>query len=99
MVSAGCIISGASVRRSILFSGCSLHSWATVEDSVVLPDCDIGRHCKIRNAILDRGVQVPEGMEIGIDHEADRERGFRVTEAGRTLVTPDMLGQSLHFTR
>jgi len=99
MVSAGCIISGASVRRSVLFSGCSLHSWATVEDSVILPDCDIGQHCNIRNAILDRGTQVPEGTEIGIDHEADRERGFRVTEGGRTLVTPDMLGQSLHFTR
>ena len=99
MVSAGCIISGASVKRSVLFSGCSLHSWATVEDSVILPDCDIGQHCNIRNAILDRGTQVPEGTEIGIDHEADRERGFRVTEGGRTLVTPDMLGQSLHFTR
>lgn len=99
MVSAGCIISGASVKRSVLFSGCTVHSWASVEDSVVLPDCDIGRHCKIRNTILDRGAQIPDSMEIGIDHEADRARGFRVTAAGRTLVTPDMLGQSLHFTR
>ena len=99
MVSAGCIISGASVKRSVLFSGCHIHSFASVEDSVVLPDCDIGRHCKIRNAILDRGTHIPDGMEIGIDHEADRGRGFRVSAAGRTLVTPDMVGRPLHFTR
>nr|NIP17814.1 glucose-1-phosphate adenylyltransferase [Xanthomonadales bacterium]NIX12604.1 glucose-1-phosphate adenylyltransferase [Xanthomonadales bacterium] len=99
MVSAGSIISGASVRRSLIFSNCRIHSFALIEDSVVLPDSDIGRHAKIRNAIIDRGSRIPEGMEIGYDHEADRARGFRVTEKGRTLVTPDALGQDLHFTR
>ena len=99
MVSAGCIISGSSVRRSLLFSNCKVNSYATIEDSVILPDCDIGRHAHIRNAIIDRGSDIPESMEIGIDLDADRARGFRVTEAGRTLVTPDMLGQDLHYTR
>jgi glucose-1-phosphate adenylyltransferase len=99
MVSAGCIISGSSVRRSLLFSNCQVHSHALVEDSVVLPDCAIKRNASVRNAIIDRGSTIPEGMVIGHDHDADRARGFRVTEKGRTLVTPDMLGQDLHLTR
>ncbi len=99
MVSAGCIISGASVWRSLLFSNCRVRSYATVEDSVILPDCEIKRNCRIKNAIIDRGAVIPQGMEVGVDAEADRERGFRVTDSGRTLITPDMLGQSLHYTR
>jgi glucose-1-phosphate adenylyltransferase len=99
MVSAGCIISGSSVRRSLLFSNCQVHSHALVEDSVVLPDCAIKRNASVRNAIIDRGSTIPEGMVIGHDHDADRARGFRVTEKGRTLVTPEMIGQDLHLTR
>ncbi|MEJ2535200.1 MAG: glucose-1-phosphate adenylyltransferase [Gammaproteobacteria bacterium] len=99
MVSAGCIISGATIRRSVLFSNCRVHSHAQVELSVVLPDCEINEHARIRKAIIDRGTIIPEGMVIGYDHDEDRARGFRVTEGGHTLVTPDMLGQSLHFTR
>jgi glucose-1-phosphate adenylyltransferase len=99
MVSAGCIISGASVRRSVIFSGCFVHSHSIVEDSVVLPDCEIMKNCQIRNAILDRGTIIPEGTRIGFDAEEDRARGFRVTKGGRTLVVPDMLDQALHHTR
>ena len=99
MVSGGCVVSGASVRRSLLFTDCYVHPYSTVVDSVVLPDVIIGERCTIHNAIIDRGSVVPAGMEIGVDHDADRERGFRVTRGGRTLVTPDMLGQNLHFTR
>jgi glucose-1-phosphate adenylyltransferase len=99
MVSGDCVISGSSVLDSLIFSRTRVHSYSTVEASVVLPDVDIGEHCKIRNAIIDRGARVPAGTEIGIDIAADRERGFRITEAGRTLVTPDMLGQELHITR
>lgn len=99
MISAGCIISGGSVRQSLLFSNCRVHSQALVEASVVLPSCDIARGARLRNTILDRGVHIPPGMKVGFDAEADRERGFRVTSGGHTLVTPDMLGQSLHFTR
>ena len=99
MVSAGCVVSGSSVYRSLLFSKSKINSYSTVEDSVILPQVNIGRHCRIRRAIIDRGAQIPEGTEIGIDHERDRERGFRITKGGVVLVTPDMLGQQLHFTR
>jgi glucose-1-phosphate adenylyltransferase len=99
MISAGCIISGATVRQSQLFSNVRVHSHAEVLRSVVLPDCQIREHARVANAILDRGTVVPEGMVIGHDPEQDRSRGFRVTEGGHTLVTPDMLGQHLHTTR
>lgn len=99
MVSAGCIISGASVKGSLLFSNCRVSSYASIEDSVILPGCQINRNSRIKNAIIDRGTVIPEGMEVGIDLEADRSRGFRVTSGGRTLVTPDMLGQTLHYKR
>lgn len=99
MVSAGCIISGSSVRRSVIFSNCRINSYSTIEDSLILPECEVGQHCTIRGAIVDRGSMIPEGTEIGVDLEADRQRGFRVTEGGHTLVTPDMLNQKLHVTR
>ena len=82
-----------------MFSDCYVHSYSEVTDSVILPDVDIGEHCRINRAIIDRGCEIPEGTTIGVDHDADRERGFRVTRKGITLVTPDMLGQQLHFTR
>lgn len=99
MVSGGCVVSGARIHNSLLFSRGKVHSYSTVSDSVILPDVDIGEHCHIRRAIVDRGTQIESGTEIGVDHDADRARGFRVTEKGITLVTPDMLGQHLHFTR
>jgi glucose-1-phosphate adenylyltransferase len=99
MVSGGCVISGAQVRDSLLFSNCRVHSYSRIDQSVVLPDVEIARNCRINRAIIDRGTILEEGTEIGIDHEADRERGFRVTDSGLTLVTPDMLGQHIHFTR
>ncbi|MDX1507157.1 MAG: glucose-1-phosphate adenylyltransferase [Woeseiaceae bacterium] len=99
MVSGDCVVSGATVHGSLLFSGCKVHSYAKVTDSVVLPQVDIGEHCRIHRAIIDRGAKIPAGTEIGTDKEADRERGFRITEKGITLVTPDMLGQELHHTR
>ncbi len=99
MVSGDCVISGSSVQDSLIFSRTRIHSYGTVKSSVVLPDVDIGERCTIRNAIIDRGTRIPAGTEIGVDVAADKERGFRITEAGRTLVTPDMLGQKLHITR
>ena len=99
MVSGGCVISGSSVRRSLLFSNTYVHSYSSLTDSVILPDVDIGENCTIHRAIVDRGSIIPAGTEIGVDHDADRERGFRVTDKGVSLVTPDMLGQQLHFTR
>ncbi len=99
IISAGCIISGGTVRHSLLFSNCRVNSQAQVEDSVILPSCEIGRGARLRNVIMDRGTQIDAGDDIGFDAEADRARGFRVTSQGRTLVTPDMLGQYLHHTR
>jgi glucose-1-phosphate adenylyltransferase len=99
MVSGGCLISGARVRNSLLFSRVRVHSYSSVSASVVLPDVDIGQSCRIDHAIIDRGARIESGTVIGEDHDADRARGFRVTETGLTLVTPDMLGQHLHFTR
>ena len=99
MVSGGCVISGASVRNSLVFSRCTVHSYTQVVDSVILPDVDIGESCNINRAIIDRGTVVPAGTQIGVNHDDDRDRGFRVTDSGLTLVTPDMLGQHLHYTR
>jgi glucose-1-phosphate adenylyltransferase len=99
MVSGGDIISGATVRHSLLFSNVRVNSFAYVQDSVVLPDVDIGRNCEIRNAVIDRFCKIEEGRQIGIDPDADRAAGFHVTEGGVTLVTPDMLGQQTNFLR
>ncbi len=99
MISGGCIISGASIKRSLVFNNCKIHSYSVIEDSLILPDCEVLDGCTIRGAIIDSGSVIPEGTQIGVDHDADRARGFRVTEGGHTLVTPDMLGQSLHHTR
>lgn len=99
MVSGGCVISGAKLKRSLLFSNVKVHSHAHVKDSVILPDVDIGRNCRISKTIIDRGCSIPEGMVIGEDAEQDKARGFRVTAKGIVLVTPDMLNQSTHFMR
>ena len=95
MVSGGCVISGAVVRRSLLFSNVKVHSFAVIQGSVVLPDADIGRRCRIRKAVLDRGCRLPPGTVIGEDLAADAER-YSVTDAGVVLVTPEMLGQEFH---
>ncbi len=99
MVSGGCIVSGADIRGSLMFSRSRAHSYSSVVDSVILPDVDIGQNCRIKRAIIDRGSKIEAGSVIGEDHDDDRKRGFRVTDSGLTLVTPDMLGQSLHLTR
>jgi len=99
MVSGGCLISGAKIKNSLLFSRAVVNSYSYVKESVVLPDVKIGRNCRIENAIIDCGAEIADGTEIGVNQDHDRDRGFRVTEGGLTLVTPDMLGQTLHFTR
>lgn len=99
MVSGGCVISGARLNRSLLFSDVTVHSHSVVEDSVILPEVDIERDCKIRKAIIDRGCRIAPGTEIGIDPEQDKARGFRCTEKGVVLVTAEMLGQQLHYSR
>ena len=99
MVSGGCVISGAHIGKSLLFSRVMVHSRSRVTESVILPDVEIGQNCRINRAIVDRGTIIPAGTVIGEDRKADEDSGFRVTESGLTLVTPDMLDQQLHFTR
>ena len=99
MVSGGCVISGATVRHSLLFSNVRVNSFAYVQDSVILPDVDVGRNCEIRNAVIDRGCRIPEGMVIGRDRDSDRKKGFYITDRGVTLVTPEMLGQEVNYVR
>jgi glucose-1-phosphate adenylyltransferase len=94
MVAGGCIISGSTIRDSVVFSGVHTHSHASIESSVLLPDADIGRSVTLRNAIIDRGCVVPDGMRIGVDPEQDRANGFRVSKGGVVLVTRGMLGQA-----
>ena len=63
-----------------------VNSWADVQDSILLSDVQIGRHARIRRAIIDKGVRIPEGTEVGYDLEADRQRGFTVTESGIVVI-------------
>jgi glucose-1-phosphate adenylyltransferase len=90
LVSGGCIVSGASLRHSLLFTRVRMHSFASIENTVVMPDVDIGRSARLRNVIVDRGVKIPEGLVVGEDPLADAER-FRRTEQGVTLITQQML--------
>ncbi|WP_260294204.1 glucose-1-phosphate adenylyltransferase [Sedimenticola hydrogenitrophicus] len=98
MISGGCILSGATVRRSLLFSNVSVNDYSEVESSVVLPDVTIGKHCRIRRAVIDRGCEIPDGTVIGEDLEKDQEK-YYVSPNGVVLVIPEMLGQSLHHVR
>lgn len=91
LVSGGCIVSGASLKRSICFSNVTVMSHAVVEESVLLPGVEVGPNCQIRKAIVDRGVEIPENTIIGHDHEYDKQRGFRVSENGVVLVTKEMI--------
>jgi glucose-1-phosphate adenylyltransferase len=87
LVCGGCITSGATVRRSILGPSCKVHSYAVVEDSILFDKVQIGRRSRIKKAIIDEGISIPEGMEIGFDHEEDRLRGCIVTDSGIVVVT------------
>jgi glucose-1-phosphate adenylyltransferase len=98
MVSGGCLISGATVRHSLLFSDVRVNSHAILQDVVVLPSVKIGRHCRITRAVIDKGCDLPEGTVIGENPESDAER-FYVSPGGVVLVTPEMLGQEIHHVR
>jgi glucose-1-phosphate adenylyltransferase len=88
LVSSGCIVSGGLVRDSVLSPNVRVNSYAEVESSILFSHVDIGRHCRIRRAIIDRDVHIPEGTVIGYDTESDRQKYF-VTESGITVVTRD----------
>jgi len=95
LVSGGCIISGASVRHSLLFSSVCIEEHSVIDSTVVLPEVIIGKNCRISHAIIDRHCKIPDGMQIGFDQDEDKKR-FHVSPNGIVLVTPEMLGQYIH---
>jgi glucose-1-phosphate adenylyltransferase len=90
LISGGCIVSGAFARRSLLSTGCHLHSFARVENAVLLPQVDVARGARLRNVVVDRGVRIPPGLVVGEDPEADAAR-FRRTARGICLITQPMI--------
>jgi glucose-1-phosphate adenylyltransferase len=85
-VCGGCITSGGTVRRSILGPLCRVNSYSLVEDSILFENVQVGRHAKIRRAIIDKNVVITDGTIIGYDHDVDRRRGYTVTESGIVVV-------------
>lgn len=85
LVSEGCIISGGMVERSVLSQRVRVNSWSSVSDSILMENVEIGRHCDIRKAIIDKNVTIPPGTKIGVDLEDDRKR-FHVTESGIVVI-------------
>ena len=98
LVSGGCIVSGSTVRRSLLFSNVRVNSYCNIEDSVILPNVDVCRNVTLQRVIVDKNCRIPDGLEVGINPEEDRKR-FHVSPNGVTLITPEMLGQKTHRFR
>jgi glucose-1-phosphate adenylyltransferase len=94
MVCQGCIISGGHVRRSILSPNVRVNSYAQVESSIIFEGVDVGRHCRVRRAIIDKDVKIPQNTTIGYDLEHDRRRGFQVTEQGIVVIAKDELPET-----
>ena len=92
LVSGGCIVSGSSLKRSLLFTGVIAHSYSHVEGAVVLPQAHIGRGARLRNVVVDRGVRIPDGLIVGEDAELDASR-FRRTDKGICLITQPMINK------
>jgi glucose-1-phosphate adenylyltransferase len=89
MVCAGVVVSGGTVRRSILSPGVRINSWAEVENSVLMHDVDVGEHAVVRNAIVDKNVRIAPGAQIGVDPEADEAR-FSISEGGVVVIGKGM---------
>lgn len=98
LVSGGCIISGSTVRRSLLFSDVRINGYCNIEDSVLLPNVEVCRDVTLKRVIVDKHCKIPEGLVVGVNPEEDRKR-FHVSPNGVTLITPEMLGQKTHRFR
>ena len=98
LISGGCIVSGSTVRRSVLFSNVHVQDCCDIQDSVILPNVEIGNNVILRRTIVDKNCHLPGGLTAGVDAEADRKR-FHVTERGVTVIVPESLGQRVHHLR
>ena len=98
MVADGCIISGGHINHSLLFNNVRVEAESSINNSVLLPDVCVGKYCSINNAVIDKGAVIADGTSIGQDLEMDAKQ-YMVTEQGIVLVTPEMLGQTLHYAR
>jgi glucose-1-phosphate adenylyltransferase len=92
LVAGGCIVSGAALRRSLLFTGVHVHSYVHVDHAVILPYVQIGRGARLRHVVVDRGVTIPAGLVVGEDPDLDAKR-FRRTASGICLITKKMIDQ------
>jgi glucose-1-phosphate adenylyltransferase len=92
MVSGGCIVSGSSIRNTLLFSNVRVHSFCQIDEAVILPEVEIGRGAMLKRVVVDQGCRIPPALRAGYDPEEDKRR-FHVTDKGITLITPGMLGQ------
>ena len=90
LISGGCIVSGSKVRRSLLFTGVHVHSYSFVENAVILPRVNVARHVRLRNVVVDRGVNIPEGLVVGDDPDFDARR-FTRSDGGICLITQAMI--------
>ena len=90
VVSAGCIISGARVDQSLLFTNVYIHSYSSLKRAIILPEVDVGENVHMTNVVIDRGVQIPEGLVVGEDPKLDAKRFYR-TENGVCLITQPMI--------
>jgi glucose-1-phosphate adenylyltransferase len=90
LVSGGCIISGAAIRRTLLFTGVRVNSYSSLEEAVVLPFVQVGRHSSLKRVVIDRGVEIPDGLVVGEDPEEDGKR-FRRASNGVCLITQPMI--------
>jgi len=98
LVAGGCIISGAKVKRSVIFFNTQIETGTYIRESVILPKVRVGRNCKLLRCIVDKGTVIPDNFQVGVDLEEDRKR-FLVTDEGIVLVTPGMMNQRLHYER
>ena len=90
MVSGGCIISGSEISESLLFTGVRSHSFSSLSQVVALPFVEVGREARLSKCVIDRGVQIPDGLVVGEDAEEDG-KWFRVSESGVVLITKNMI--------
>jgi len=90
LVSGDCIVSGASLRRSLIFTGARINSYSKLEEVVMLPDVQVGRNARLNRVVIDHGVHIPEGLVVGEDPALDAKR-FRLSEKGICLITQQMI--------